>query len=264
MYYCIEPTAAREEHMLQGTYVWSICVMPEEEGSNVWRITGRWDLKYRARRRFKAKSGHDKSVCSSHWRVTNSELSWAAMPNYCIEYLGEIYAKQDRQTASIKIKANIARWPHMAANWIQKYGEINTLLSGIHQERTQSVVCFFDGEWSSGGRSRAPGMKCDQISNTFTVRAICTFASNFWGQKMGSTFPRLHFSLLLIIIITAWPRPQRSSLMKKTLEGEENKVPDGPAWRKHRTSQSISIWNTRLDVHTSTASRLLPVKTFRH
>lgn len=32
-----------------------------------------------------------------------------------------------------------------------------------------------------GAEAECASMKCDQISNTFTVVAICTFASNFWG-----------------------------------------------------------------------------------
>lgn len=34
-----------------------------------------------------------------------------------------------------------------------------------------------------GGGAEAECMKCDQISNTFTVVAICTFASDFSGTS---------------------------------------------------------------------------------
>lgn len=36
--------------------------------------------------------------------------------------------------------------------------------------------------WGGGG-AEAECMKCDQISNTFTVVAICTFASDFSGTS---------------------------------------------------------------------------------
>lgn len=42
---------------------------------------------------------------------------------------------------------------------------------------------FIRASYVPGAEAEHAGMKCDQISNTFTVVAICTFASDLWGTS---------------------------------------------------------------------------------